>query len=265
VLPDGVFNPDTLGFTAVLHTWTREMQYHPHIHVVMPGLSLANDGQRIHRPAHADYMIPHRAIAKHFQIVLRRQIAAHDAQTHRSDLAAIPQAGWSKRWVVDVEAVGNGRSALRYLARYVHRSAVSEQRLLGATPDGRIKLNCQDSRTKRWQVRLLAPHEFLRRWCSHVLPKGFTRVRHYGYLSAAAVAKHGQICDILQMPEAMPKPRPQPATRPECACCKRPMELLGSFTRYGQWRPAPVALFDLGLAMLKAGSPAATHPILDTG
>jgi hypothetical protein len=265
VLPDGVFNPDTLGFTAVLHTWTREMQYHPHIHVVMPGLSLANGGQRIHRPAVADYLMPHRAIAKRFQILLRRKLAAHDAETNRADLAAIPQAGWNKRWVVDVEAVGNGRSALRYLARYVHRSAVSDQRLLGATPDGRIKLNCQNSRTKRWQVIMLDPHEFLRRWCLHVLPKGFTRVRHYGYLSAAAVEKRGKIRDILQMPESMPKPQPKPAARPECPCCTRPMELLGSVTRHGQWRPAPSALFDLGLAMLQARGPAVRQPIPDTG
>jgi hypothetical protein len=112
---------------------------------------------------------------------------------------------------------------------------------------------------------MLDPHEFLRRWCLHVLPKGFTRVRHYGYLSAAAVEKRGKIRDILQMPESMPKPQPKPAARPECPCCTRPMELLGSVTRHGQWRPAPSALFDLGLAMLQARGPAARQPIPDTG
>lgn len=265
VMPDGVANPATLGFTAVLHTWTREMQYHPHIHVVMPGLSLANDGQRIHRPARADYLMPHRAIAKRFKILLRRKIAAHDLETTRADLAGIPQSGWNKRWVVDVEAVGNGRSALRYLARYVHRTAVSEERILGETPDGRIRLNCQDSRTKQWAVRMLDKHEFLRRWCLHVLPKGFTRLRHYGYLSAAAVAKRGKIRHILQMPVPEPALKPKAADRPECACCKRPMELMGGVTRHGQWRPAPSALFELGLTLLQASGPAATPPLPDTG
>ena len=265
VIPDGVRNPDTLGFTAVLHTWTREMQYHPHIHVVMPGLSLANDAQRIHRPALADYLMPHRALARRFKILLRRKLVEHDARMQRADLAGIKQSGWDKRWVVDVEAVGNGRSALRYLARYVHRTAVSEERILGETPDGRIQLNCQNSRTKQWRASVLDKHEFMRRWCLHVLPKGFTRVRHYGYLSAAAVEKRGKIHHILQMPAPVPPPGRQAAALPECTCCKRPMKLLGTFTRHGQWRPAPSVLFDLGLAMLKAQGARASPPQPDTG
>lgn len=262
---DGARNPQTLGFTAVLHTWTREMGYHPHLHVVMPGLSLDSDGQRIRRPGKANYLIPHRALAKRFKILLRRKLAEHDAAEGRSDLSSVKAAAWDKRWVVDVQSVGSGREALRYLARYVHRTALSEERLLGETPDGRIQLNCQHSRTRQWRIVALAPHELLRRWCLHVLPKGFTRVRHYGFLSAAAVVKLGQIRQILQMPEPLPPPRP-PVGQPECPCCKRPMKLLGTVTRHGDWIPAPAVLFELGMAILEARRGAARPPPpADTG
>jgi len=176
----------------------------------------------------------------------------HDAAEQRHDLATIKQAAWVKRWVVDVKSVGNGRDSLRYLARYVHRTAVSEERLLGTTADGRIRLNCQNSRTHKWRELSLVPHEFLRRWCLHILPKGFTRVRHYGFLSAAAVETLAQIRAILQMPLPAQRPKSSPAALPECACCKQPMRLLGTFTRHGDWLPAPADLFQLWLAILKA-------------
>lgn len=261
VLPEAARRSDTLGFTAVLHTWTRDMQYHPHLHVVMPGLALARDGRRIHRPVGGgSYLIPHRALARRFKILLRRKIAEHDAAEGRTDLATVRQSGWDKRWVADIQAVGNGKTAVRYLARYVHRTAVSEPRLLGETPDGRIKLNCQNSNTGQWRVQLLTPREFLRRWCLHVLPKGFTRVRHYGFLSAAAVVKRGQIRRILQMPGEQRPPRPAPQPPPECPCCKGPMKLLGTITRHGEWIPAPDLIFQLGMAILKARAAARASP-----
>lgn len=264
LVTDGAHNDQTAGFTAVLHTWTREMLYHPHIHVVMPGLSLVKGGQRINRPARADYLMPHRAIAKRFKILLRRKLVEHDAAEQRNDISAIKQAAWDKRWVVDVKSVGNGRDSLRYLARYVHRTAVSEERMLGVTADGRLRLNCQNSRTRVWRELSLDPREFLRRWCLHVLPKGFTRVRHYGYLSAAAVEKLGQIRNILQMPEPS-TPLRAPAVGPQCECCKNPMKLMGTVTRHGQWMPAPSVLFELGLAILQACRASAKTPLPDTG
>ena len=264
LVPDGAKHSHTQGFTAVLHTWTREMEYHPHLHVVMPGVSLASDGQRIHRPGRANYLIPHRALAKRFKILLRRKLAEHDAMEGRTDLSTVKPAAWAKRWVVDVQSVGSGREALRYLSRYVHRTALSEERLVGEAADGRIKLNCQHSRTRQWRIVSLAPHELLRRWCLHVLPKGFTRVRHYGFLSAAAVEKFGQIRRILQMPET-PRPPRSPIGKPECPCCKRPMKLLGTWTRHGDWIPAAAVLFELGMATLWARRGVARPPPADTG
>lgn len=259
VLPENAKLAHTAGFTAVLHTWTREMQYHPHIHVVMPGLSLTKDAQRIQRPKGADYLIPHRAIAKRFKILLRRDIIARDKEQDSQILSSIKPRVWNKRWVVDVQSVGGGRSALRYLARYVHRTAISEQRIHGETADGGIKINCQNSRTKEWRMLTLRPHEFLRRWCLHILPKGFMRVRHYGYLSAAAKEKLGQIRGILQMPTPDPVPKSAPV-RPECSCCKQPMKLTGTLTRDGLWVPAPVNVLEMFLAALKTPPVRARRP-----
>jgi hypothetical protein len=143
--------------------------------------------------------------------------------------------------VVNVKAVGKGAFALRYLARYVFKSAVSEPRLLGETSDGKIRLNCQDSRTGQWKELHLEPHEFLRRWCLHVLPKGLVRVRHYGFLSAAGKKKRERVEQILgskagqkvmipsapaditttETPPAVALQAARP--NPKCPCCGKAM------------------------------------------
>lgn len=90
------------------------------------------------------------------------------------------------QWNVNLQHVGSGKTALRYLARYVQRSAFSPKRLLGHDSKGNIRLRWTCSSTGKSSVMTLSPHEFIRRWLLHVLPKGFTRVRHYGFLSSAA-------------------------------------------------------------------------------
>ncbi|MDB2673759.1 transposase, partial [Akkermansiaceae bacterium] len=91
-----------------------------------------------------------------------------------------------QNWNVQLQPVGSGKTALRYLARYVQRSAFSAKRTLGYDPSGKILLKWTDSTTKKTSVLKLHPHEFIRRWCLHVLPKGFMRVRHYGLAAGAA-------------------------------------------------------------------------------
>ncbi len=229
----------TPGFTMVLHTWTRQMLYHPHLHVIMPGVALSQDGLRLYRAKHPKYLFPFRALAAAFAHRLRK------AWQRRLSLEASSQrwpsldpAVWTQAWVVDVRAAGNARAALRYLARYVHKTAVSESRLLGYTPEGRIRLNSQNSRTGRWRQIALQPQEFLRRWSLHILPKGLVRVRHYGFLSSAAAKKFLRVHQILQS-TAAPKPPALKPPVPVCPCCAQPMRLKLSF------QPFRVALVSL--------------------
>jgi hypothetical protein len=222
---DGKHLGGTPGFTAVLHTWTREMGHHPHLHVIMPGLALSADGLRLRRSKGKGYLFPVEALGAGFRNRVRMLIAARDEEEQTQHLQQIDRQVWHKAWVVDAQAVGRGKTAVRYLARYVNRTALSEQRLLGYDEAGNIRLNCQDSGTGRWHILTLGVDEFLRRWCLHILPKGLVRVRHYGFLSAAARKKFERLHQILGTRPA-PRPPPLEPPAPVCPCCGKPMTLL---------------------------------------
>ncbi len=224
----------TPGFSAVLHTWTREMLLHPHLHVIMPGVALSADGLRLRRAKGRKFLFPVKALGAAFRNRLSSLIAARDATEHTRHHAQIESAVWHRPWVVDARGVGRGQSALRYLARYVNKTALSEGRLLGCDAAGTLRLNCQDSGSGRWHVVTLGVEEFLRRWCLHVLPKGLVRVRHYGLLSAAARKKYERVHQILGS-----KPAPKPAAlvvhKPKCPCCGKEMTLLRVIERAPRW------------------------------
>ena len=220
----------TPGFTAVLHTWTRQMAYHPHLHVIMPGVALSADGLRIKRAKLNKYLFNVDALAAAFRNRLRRLIEAHDAREGTKLLRNLPPHLWHMAWGVHAKAVGNGRRALRYLARYASKSALSERRLLGYTNDGRIRLNCQRSDNGKWEVILLTPDEFLRRWSLHVLPKGLVRLRHYGFHCTPAKAKLQRVRDILQTPAPV-KPAPIAPPKPKCPCCGKDMAVAREIPR----------------------------------
>ncbi|CAN5700686.1 IS91 family transposase [soil metagenome] len=235
VLRDFALDPHHLGgapgFTAVLHTWTRQMQHHPHLHVIMPGVALSEDGLRIKRAKHRKYLFPVKALGAAFRNRMNRLIKERDAKEQTKCFAQIERPVWQKPWVVDVQGVGKGQTALRYLARYVNKTAISEQRLLGYDEEGRIRLNCQDSESGHWRVITLSVDEFLRRWCLHVLPKGLMRIRHYGFLSAAARRKYERIHEILQS-RPLPKPKRLEPEKPKCPCCGKDMVLLRVIERW---------------------------------
>lgn len=229
----------TPGFTAVLHTWTRQMQLHPHLHVIMPGVALSKDGLRLRRARGRAYLFPVKALGAAFRNRLGQLIKARDAAERTKHHAQVESRAWRMPWVVDARGVGKGQSALRYLARYVHKSALSQQRLLGYDPRGHIRLNCQHSGSAKWHVVTLSPHEFLRRWCLHVLPKGLVRVRHFGFLSAAAKRKFQRLHQILGSTPAL-KPPPLEPPKPKCPCCGKEMPLLRIIQRPARWMTWPM-------------------------
>jgi hypothetical protein len=225
----------TPGFTAVLHTWTRQLAYHPHLHVIMPGVVLSEDGLSLRRAKGTKYLFPVRALAVAFRHRLMKLILRHDQAEGTRHLSQIDPHIWRTPWVVDSRGVGNGQAAVRYLARYVNKTALSEQRLLGYDSAGNLRLNCQSSATGEWSVLTLTPDEFLRRWCHHILPKGLMRVRHYGFLSAAAKAKLARLRHILGV---LTPPRPPAPESPviKCACCGKPMLSVGRIEALPLWR-----------------------------
>jgi hypothetical protein len=170
------------GFIAVLHTWTRRMLYHPHLHLLIPALALKNGGCALIRRRNEQYLIPQRALARRirarFEATLQSQ---HPELAQRVDLSRR-----SQDFVLQCKEVGRGKSALRYLAAYVAKSALNEKRLAGYDSQGRVVLRYKDSSDDTWKSEPLEPLELIRRWLLHVLPKGLVRLRHYGWLSPAA-------------------------------------------------------------------------------
>lgn len=226
------------GFTTVLHTWGRRMQHHPHVHVIVPGAVLASDGRGLRFPKRDGFLFHGAPLAMRFRN--RLEIALKDGQPelHALLLKQHPQA-FRCKWVADVAHVGGGRPAVRYLARYVFRTALGPKRILGYDRDGRIRLQCYESGTNRPHVVALPVDTFLSRWLTHALPKGFVRVRHHGWMAGAArktrLLVRALACGELDEPAPeMPEP-----PVPRCPHCGMEMRLVKTIQPRGP--PGPHA------------------------
>jgi hypothetical protein len=176
-----------LGLVGVLHTWGRTLTYHPHVHYLIPAGGLADDDQTW-RPARDDFLVPVKALSGIFRARFRDALRA----TELFDL--VPAAVWEHDWVVHCKAVGNGETAFKYLAPYVFRVAISNSRLLKIEND-RVTFRYRASDTGQSRTCTLAAEEFIHRFLQHVLPKGFVKVRYYGFLS---VAQRAQLMTLRQ-------------------------------------------------------------------
>ena len=165
----------TPGVIAVLHTHARNLDFHPHVHVVMPAAAIdkANNLWRSKKSGKkTPYLFSHTALAK----VFRAKI-----------LAAITQAGLTLpaqhpgKWVVDCTSVGSGEKALIYLGRYLYRGVIREKDIIRCEK-GNVTFRYQDSKTKQWVFKTVSGEKFLWRVLQHVLPKRFRRTRNFGLL-----------------------------------------------------------------------------------
>jgi hypothetical protein len=163
-----------IGLLGVLQTWKRNMEYHVHAHFIVPGGGLAPDGKRW-RPAQRDYLMPAKAVAT----ILRAKF--RDALKKTELFPQIPPKIWHTDWIVDIEPVGKGRAALKYLAPYIFRIAISNKRIVEFTDD-KVSFIYQDNKGT-WHKETLPAEKFMSRFLQHVLPKRFVKVRYYGFLS----------------------------------------------------------------------------------
>lgn len=209
------------GFIAVLHTWTRRILHHPHLHLLVPALGVKSGGCALFHPRDQAYLIPERALA-------RRLRARFEAKLHNQypELAkGLDLSRDSQNWVVQCKEAGRGKSALRYLAAYVAKSAFNETRLTGYDAQGRVLLLYKDSSNNQWQIEPLEPLELIRRWLLHVLPQGLVRVRHFGWLSPAAGKTLRRIRFLLGLgPVRVRRLLQRPLL---CRLCHSPLSLLG--------------------------------------
>lgn len=212
-----------VGCLSILHTWGRQLQFHPHVHCVVPAGGLRADGLRWCRPQSADYFLPQQVLADRFRNRLRAALEDHP------DFGQIASALWNQAWVTDVEKVGSGEPALKYLSAYVFRTALGSQRIL-LDQDGFITFKYKDTQDKAWHTLRLPAQEFIRRFLQHVLPKGFQRVRSYGWLSAAATARWNRILALLDWTPPAPQGTPD-SPPPLCPQCGVPLQWRATFCR----------------------------------
>lgn len=165
----------TPGAIAVLHTHSRRLDYHPHVHVIMPAAAI-DTKRRLWRTKTSrrgsPWLFAHKAMAQ----VFRAKVL--DAINHAG--LSVPERT-PARWVVDCKAVGSGKKALVYLGRYLYRGVIREKDIL-ACQNGQVTFRYQDSHTRRWQTRTLSGADFLWLVLRHVLPRRFRRTRNFGFL-----------------------------------------------------------------------------------
>jgi Putative transposase/Transposase zinc-binding domain len=238
-----------VGMTSVLHTWGSALTHHPHIHMIVPGGGLSPDGPRwiACRPG---FFLHVRVLSRLF----RRLFLQGLTDLHRvgqlaffGDLAGLAGAdtftAWlapfrKSEWVVYAKpSFGGPAAVLAYLSRYTHRVAISNNRLISADAQT-VAFRWKDYRVKsgdRQKIMRLSTPDFIRRFLIHVLPDGFHRIRHYGFLASAA--RSASIAKIRTLLGAgQPEPAPQataeiiPLTlREPCPCCGGPMRIVEIF------------------------------------
>ncbi len=199
---------------------------HPHVHCVVPAGGLAANGRRWVRPRQPDYFLPQAVLARRFRT--RFQAALRQALPPAT-FAAIAPAVWRTDWVADVQPVGSGEPALKYLAAYVYRTAFSAERIVA--DDGQhVTFTYREGQTGRLQRLRLTAGQFLHRFLQHVLPRGFQRVRYFGWLAPAALARWERLQALLDW--KVPDLRlPDPLPPPRCPCCQQPMRRVGALPR----------------------------------
>ena len=190
-----------VGMVWVLHTWTRNLVYHPHVHYLVPAGGLAAEGPGW-RPARKNFLLPVKALSRIFRAKFR------DALRQSPLFAQVPHTVWEQAWVVHCQPVGNGQQAFKYLAPYIFRVALSNNRILNME-DGQVTFRYRDAATGQGKLCTLGAEEFIRRFLQHILPKGFVKVRYYGFFSPG---RRQQLTTLRrQLDPASPDPTPAPS------------------------------------------------------
>lgn len=216
------YSSGQIGCISVLHTWGRKMQHHPHVHCIVPAAVYHPESNKLQPAKKAGkFLVSYHPLGERFRsrfyTALKQdypEIFSQLTEDARKSLRP------NQKWNVNLQAVGKGKTAVRYLAKYVHQSAFHPSRLLGYDNRGKIRLAWKCSNTNQTGVIQLEPHEFLKRWLQHVMPKGFMRIRYYGFLASAAGKLRSKIREILNEGEEPPPVLP-PLKPFKCEYCNK--------------------------------------------
>jgi len=212
------------GFVAVLHTWTQKLEFHPHIHCLVPGAGLNQRNQFV-RVKKQNYLV----YLPNLQAAFRQ----HLYRWLKQNAWPVDPQVWRKDWGVHIQPAGSGASALKYLGAYVSRTALTDRRMLQVTEDS-VTFRWKDrSRHNQTRPLTLPGVEFARRYLRHVLPTGLRSVRYYGFCHPTAKASRMRV----QLHSGRPMQfgadptttlRPEPLTCPPCPKCRQPTQRIFS-------------------------------------
>ena len=194
------------GAVAVLHTHNRRLDFHPHVHMVVPGGAI-NLKQQRWRIKKTKYLFNHKALAKVFRAKML------DGITQRG--LSVPK-GIADKWVVDCKQVGSGAKAMAYLGRYLYRGVLQEKDILYCD-DQQVRFRYIDSKTKETKIRTVTGVEFLRLLLQHILPKGFRRARNFGFLHPNCKRQITLLQILLKVRLKQTSITPRPIMI--CVCC----------------------------------------------
>jgi hypothetical protein len=257
-----------IGITAVLHTWGSAMTHHPHVHMIVPGGGISLDGSKW-ISCRKTFLLSFSVLSQLFKrLFLEKLIKAHDDRllnfygehaglADRVTFDAFLKPLRKLNWYVNIKDPFAGPEAvLAYLSRYTHRVAISNRRLVRVDADG-VAFRYKDYRAghrERWKTMTLTPHEFIRRFLSHVLPKGFHRIRHYGLFAngnrATNIARARALLSV-HMPTKDEADNVEDANPDEtrilnlpCPCCGGRMIIIEVFVAgmEPKHRPSPEAI-----------------------
>jgi len=224
-----------IGYLAVLHTWGGMLQYHPHIHLVIPGGAVSEKADQW-LPSRQDLFVHTKPLALIFKAKFR------DAMRKNNLFHKIEPSVWKEKWVVDSQSAGEGHNSLRYLARYVFRVAISNNRIK-SIENNSITFLYKDRQRKTWKTTTLEAMEFIRRFLQHVLPKGFMKIRHYGFFnpnSAFPIEKLRELISLINdvFRDLLPEIQEYKKKGIKCPSCGNPLSYIGFLRPFPRWGPS---------------------------
>ena len=207
------FSGDTPGFFGVLHTWGRQMHYHPHIHYIVPGGAFSSADHSWHSSPKAFYLpvrILSAKIKSRFFKLMRNADLLH----------LIPREAWKKAWNVNSQPVGDGARSIRYLSSYVFRTAISNHRIITMNNND-VVFRYTDTKSGENKTLSLTPFEFIRRFLQHVLPSGFMKIRYYGFMHPSTSIPVKLAVALLEALRSARPPKRESLGPSAIPCCER--------------------------------------------
>jgi hypothetical protein len=216
----------TPGMIGLLHTWSRTLTYHPHVHYIVTGGGLSQDKGKWNK-SRSNFLFPVKALSVIFRAKLRDLLKKDNPELFYS----IPSNVWNKDWVVNSIPVGKGDKALKYLAQYVFRIAISNNRII-SLKDGTVTFSYKESKTNQRKTMNLESEEFIRRFLQHVLPSGFVKVRYYGLFAVANRNKLSMAGELLDCDKViLPTKKTKKVKKFKCSACNKKMVVVKAIPR----------------------------------